>query len=142
MPEFIIPYGSAKDEQRFKGLSYLVQGYIEAMFFTDTGSGDDKGLEHATFADLDDQTLAAIKLDCDKFYAMAEPLISDAISLSPKPYTLRRAGNDFWYTRNGHGTGFWDRDLPGELGEKLSTIAKNFCGQTPYRGDDGKMYLM
>ena len=33
--------------------------------------------------------------------------------------------HDFWLTRNGHGTGFWDRGL-GELGDKLTELAKSF----------------
>lgn len=34
-------------------------------------------------------------------------------------------GHDFYLTREGHGTGFWDRGL-GELGEYLNTIAKSY----------------
>lgn len=34
-------------------------------------------------------------------------------------------GYDFALTRNGHGTGFWDRDL-GEIGERLSEASKPF----------------
>lgn len=29
-----------------------------------------------------------------------------------------QAGNDFWYTRNGHGVGFWDR--PEKYGEAMA----------------------
>ena len=32
-------------------------------------------------------------------------------------------GHDYWLTRNGHGTGFWDRDLPGDLGRILTDEA-------------------
>lgn len=32
-----------------------------------------------------------------------------------------RAGHDLWLTRNGHGAGFWDRDL-GELGDRLTKV--------------------
>lgn len=35
------------------------------------------------------------------------------------------AGHDFWLTRGGHGTGFWDRGL-GELGERLSEAARKY----------------
>lgn len=31
--------------------------------------------------------------------------------------------SDLWYTRNGHGCGFWDGDYPDGVGEKLSDIA-------------------
>jgi hypothetical protein len=34
-------------------------------------------------------------------------------------------GHNFWLSRNGHGTGFWDRGW-GDLGKKLHEIAKSF----------------
>lgn len=48
-----------------------------------------------------------------------------------------RAGHDFWLTRGGHGTGFWDRGL-GELGERLSEAAKVYNeGPHVYEVEDG-----
>jgi len=49
-------------------------------------------------------------------------------------------GHDFWLTRNGHGAGFWDRGL-GDMGEKLTEIAKSFGGCNAVLGDDGSIYL-
>lgn len=37
---------------------------------------------------------------------------------------LDRAGADFWFTRNGHGVGFWDGDW--ENGDALTALAKSF----------------
>lgn len=50
------------------------------------------------------------------------------------------AGHDFWLNRNGHGTGFWDRDM-GEMGDRLSDACKSFGESNCYVGDDGKVYL-
>ena len=38
--------------------------------------------------------------------------------------TPDQLGHDLWLTRHGHGTGFWDRGLPGTLGEVLSREAR------------------
>ena len=50
-------------------------------------------------------------------------------------------GHDLWLTRNGHGTGFWDRP---ELGRKetarLSEIAQEMGGVYIYLGDDNKIH--
>ncbi len=49
------------------------------------------------------------------------------------------AGHDFWLTRSGHGTGFWDRGL-GELGGRLTAAAKVYGepdNHTPYDCGDG-----
>jgi len=49
-------------------------------------------------------------------------------------------GYDFWLTRNGHGAGFFDRDL-GEIGDKLTKACEAFGEVTPYTGNDGLIYI-
>ena len=48
-------------------------------------------------------------------------------------------GHDFWLTRNGHGTGFWDRGL-GELGDTLTSMTRPYGSVDLYIGDDGLIY--
>ena len=49
-------------------------------------------------------------------------------------------GVDYWFTRCGHGCGFWDRGM-GELGDRLTDLAK-FCGSADtYEGEDGLLYV-
>jgi hypothetical protein len=48
------------------------------------------------------------------------------------------AGHDFWLTRNGHGAGFWDRDL-GEIGERL-TKASEAYGSGYFWIENGKVF--
>ena len=52
MPAFIMPIETTKAIMSFRALDTFAQGYVEAMFFTDTGTGDDDELEHVTFDDL------------------------------------------------------------------------------------------
>ena len=49
------------------------------------------------------------------------------------------AGHDFWLTRNGHGTGYWDRDM-GSVGARLTEAAKSFGEVYLYLGDDELVY--
>jgi hypothetical protein len=37
-----------------------------------------------------------------------------------------QAGHDLRLTAGGHGTGFWDRGLPDDLGQSLSDLAQSF----------------
>ena len=60
--------------------------------------------------------------------------------ISEADLDLEQVAHDFWLTRNGHGTGFWDRGL-GEVGERLSAAAKVYGSSDAYVGDDGKVYL-
>ena len=55
-------------------------------------------------------------------------------------YGLDQAAHDFVLTRNGHGTGFWDRGL-GEVGEDLTAQSKPYGEVNTYVGDDGVLYL-
>lgn len=50
-------------------------------------------------------------------------------------------GHDFWLTRNGHGSGFWDRDLPHGAGRVLTDAAHRFGECDLYRGDNGQLFL-
>jgi hypothetical protein len=43
-------------------------------------------------------------------------------------------------TATGAGAGFWSRDLPGDLGDKLSAAAEKYRGDNLYIGDDGLIY--
>ena len=42
--------------------------------------------------------------DVEQFVELAGDMLDD--------WSDEQIGHDFWLTRNGHGTGFWDRDLP------------------------------
>jgi len=137
MPEFIMPMGDPKAEQLFHDLPAFTRGYIEAMFFTNSGSGDDGDMEHATFADLAPEALEAIKAECAAFETKHALLLDGAYGHDD--YDAESAGRDFWYTRNGHGVGFWDRGL-GHVGDLLSDAARH-SERSPYMGDDGLVYI-
>lgn len=145
MPEFILDTGSPAAARQFQALDSFTRGYIEAMFFTDTGTGDDAedGLEHASVEELAPSTLESIVQDCKAFQAAHAALLEAAYGVQGRyekaPYDEERAGNDYWYTRNGHGTGFWDRGL-GEIGDRLASAAR-YSERHLYRGDDGLIYL-
>lgn len=144
MAEFILDHGTYEASQAFKALDSFTQGYFEAMFFTECHS-DNPELDEAAFSDLVPDTLAAIIEECRDFQKLAAADLEKAYDYAPAHYDAERAGNDFWYTRNGHGTGFWDRGL-GDLrtetvGGRLSRDAKSFSSRDLYRGDKGLLYL-
>lgn len=125
MPEFVlnqpatrhpanVPAG--KRPHPFYSLSEFARGYVEAMFFTNCDSGDDRenlanelGVERLTRA-----SVAAIKRDCDSFLSHIMPDGCTARqwidrAAAESGYDDAQAGRDFWFTRQGHGVGFWDR---------------------------------
>lgn len=79
-------------------------------------------------------------------YRMRQDLI-DFLSLLKKEgitwqdhITAGNFGHDFWLTRNGHGSGFWDR-LNDELGEDLTKWAHTFGSCDLYVGNDNLIYM-
>ena len=61
--------------------------------------------------------------DCLAFLHRVESAGIDTYEMNPE-----QIGHDFWLTRNGHGSGFWDRpEVYGDdNAEKLSDIARAF----------------
>jgi hypothetical protein len=147
MPEFILDTGTPQAAAQFAKLDEFTQGYIEAMFFTNTGDLDDGDLQHASVAELSPEFLAQIIDTCNAFKSRVpkdshgRSLLDLAYDYAPRHYDERYAGHDFWYTRNGHGVGFWDRGL-GPVGDQLSDLARNFGNVDLYRGDDGQIWGM
>ena len=162
MPEFILDHGSAETAKQFRALDSFTQGYIEALFFTDEEQlCEDSGREMAAaainletmesrfvggdssgFGDLAADTLAMIVSDCHKFQVAAADILFPVYE-SGIDYAPDQAGRDFWYTRNGHGVGFWDRGL-GKVGDRLAALCGHgtaFPGVDSYVGDDGLIYL-
>lgn len=119
-------------------LDAFTRGYIEAALFTnchaDNPELDGKGLD-----DFALETLIRVKLDCEMFQHLARHALASAYEQDKTP---EQAGRDFWYTRCGHGVGFWERDRwPEPCGSALDLWSKTFGNVDMYAGDDGKIYL-
>lgn len=95
-------------------LQLFTRGYIEAAVFTESG-GDNPVLPSR----FDAISVAHIDADCRAFVqANAEKMLEATDRIG---YSWVRAGHDFWFSRNGHGVGYWDRrELePDGLGDAL-----------------------
>jgi hypothetical protein len=129
-----------------------VQGYIEALFFTESaascytmenwnseetqeavreGQADGNLPSDAGFTDLHHDSLMAICGQCVAFEYKAGELLKQVYA---GDYSEIQAGRDFWFTRNGHGVGFWNRDL-GQVGDDLADIAREFGEVYPWFAD-------
>ena len=110
----------------------FLDAYIRAALWT---SVDNRGIcldETYTAKDFYADVTCQMIEDCAAFLAKAD--IPDNL--------LPQAGHDFWLTRNGHGSGFWDRpEIYGEeKAQELSALAETFGVVDLYVGDDGRIY--
>lgn len=139
MPEFQMPLDSSEYAVQWQTakIGYFAKGYLEAMFFTECHA-DNPELEHATINDLSVEAWERSLRTCAKFEEGNAGLLARAYE--EYDYDSEQAGRDFWFTRNGHGCGFWDRGLD-ELGDQLSEASRQHGSIDLCLGDDGKLYL-
>lgn len=108
----------------------FLQGYIDAALFTTdpTPPGGCDYVESGRADDLwpavPDWFIEQARKDCDAFKAQNAALLEQAGD-------SWQNGADFWYTRNHHGVGFWDR-YPDEVADPLTEATHQF----------GECYLM
>lgn len=131
-------------------LDDFTRAYIEAALWSSTISREPEEENYDTpfedvysVDDIAQESMDKIVADCERLQKENEENLAKAYEL----YVPRDgyegaslAGHDFWLTRNGHGVGFWDRNL-GEVGDALTEAAKCFKGCDIYVGDDGRVYF-
>lgn len=95
--------------------------YVECALWSSTDESDDSGGDPLDQnygpEDVTVKTRKEMRKDCDDFVRANQHLLDES---GMPDY---RAGHDFWLSRNGHGTGFWDEGL-GAVGDKLHAAAK------------------
>lgn len=103
----------------------FLRGYLDAALFTTDNeppqgeSYTESGRADYMFPRLPDWFIEQAQKDCAKFQAENAGLLS-------KAGDDWQNGSDFWYTRCGHGVGFWDRGYPDEIGEPLTEACKKY----------------
>lgn len=147
MPQFEL---SGENEAK-KAESSFVFGFIQAMFFTEsapqtsmeswdesTDTADGSIPADSGYAELDSGSLDAIRKFCEAFQVEARAALEDAFQ---RDYDEVQAGRDLWFTSQGHGVGFWDRDVLtwDGLGEILSTHAGRSDAYLHF--ENGKVYV-
>lgn len=110
----------------------FLDAYITAALWSSSDDNDIPLDQAYTAGDISGDLMDKMIEDCAAFLAKAE---------IPN-HLLLQAGHDFWLTRNGHGSGFWDRpEVYGEeKAQELSVLAESFGPVDLYVGDDGRIY--
>ena len=91
--------------------------------------------DNYSIEDIAPETLAQWREDVEQFVTIARA------ALRVSKLSDEQIGHDFTLTRNGHGTGFWDRGL-GFTGQALTEHAKSFGDCAAYVSDDGLIRAM
>ena len=113
-------------------LDIFLEAYLDALEWTEVHSDNPDLRDSMGFSN---ELLEMAKNDCEAFLAVAGDIPDDLLS---------QAGHDFWLTRNGHGTGFWDRpEIWGSNADKLTDLCGHgakFSEFWIYLGDDNLIH--
>lgn len=109
----------------------ILDDYLECAVWASTDWSkvdlDDTPLDEQGYSvdDLTDKALERAGQTCTDFLNLVQEYDEANGTDLLAGWTPEQVGHDLWLTRNGHGTGFWDRGK-GEAGKALSDIAKTF----------------
>lgn len=126
----------------------FTRAYLECAIWTGTDESDESGGEpldrNYGIEDFSPEALARAEEDCARFQEENPADLTAFAEIWPESPDGSSAaafqGYNLWLSRNGHGTGFWDR-YAGEVGERLHAAAEKMRECWVYVGDDGKLYL-
>ncbi len=108
-----------------------LNGYLDGIRWA---SSDEDMFKEYTNYDFSKEAIEGAAEDIKRFIELADGFLE---GLDPE-----QVGTDLWFTRNGHGAGFWDRKyLEKEQQEKLTQISKSMKEAWDYVGDDGKIHI-
>ena len=134
--------GKVKEVEEF--VTRFVDSFVECIIWTDEDSikegmsdnGEDPDTLELTRENFQAASLEEIISECRDFVVANW---GDLQEYSKTGRTADFAGHDFCLSRNGHGTGFWDRGV-GDLGDRLHEAAKVYGSASLYLGDDDRIY--
>lgn len=120
----------------------FLAGYCTALLWSSTDEVDGETVNLDNF-DLSTAGADTCRADCLAFFTANYGDLCEAARLYRRrdgASGMEMAGHDFALTRNGHGAGFWDGDLPRELGARLTSASKAAGECSPYLGEEGEVH--
>jgi hypothetical protein len=114
---------------------HFIRGYIECALWS---SSDDEG-ESLDGHTLSTEARASLERFAEGFARDNADLLARAVCVPG--YAWEHAGHDLWLTQNHHGAGYWDGDLPDDIGDALTDAAHKWREYYLYIGDDGLVYV-
>ncbi len=109
----------------------FTKAYIDCALWSSTDDDGESLDRHYGITDFHPDAIKAMEADCQSFQIAHEDKIAG---------NLRRAGHDFWLTRQRHGAGYWDGDWAEDVGKVLTDAAHNYSEVDLWVGSDGKIH--
>lgn len=119
-------------------LDTFTRAYLECALCTTTDNSTPSGGhlldKNYDLRDFSREALDKAICECEVFQQQNSDALYNA-------GTDEQNGNDFWFTRNRHGVGFWDRGYDDDTAKILTDAAHAHGECHVYIGDDEKLHL-
>ena len=120
--------------------------YLECALWAENDQTDERGGEsfdeNYGIGDFTDEAIQKAKDDCKRFQKETAASLRLAKYGHESISDTAMAGHDFWLTRNGHGAGFWSRDLRSDVAERLSRISEAMGNCDLYLTDEKTICML
>jgi hypothetical protein len=124
------------DEKSEHNIDIILNSYLECVIFTEEGHQEDNKndpFEGKSIYDFsDDSKIEAIE-QIEWFVDAAGESLDDISDDS--------IGYNIWYTRNGHGVGFWDRGYKKDVEDTLCHLCEVLGYADTWVGSNGKIHI-
>jgi hypothetical protein len=115
-------------------INKILENYLICALWTDEEQIKEKNENvDITIGNVSEDSKNKALSDIKKFVKVAGKAL--------KGLTMEEIGHNLWLTRNGHGTGFWDRGYVEKVSDKLTKCAKELGSLDIYVGDDEKLHF-
>jgi len=125
----------------------ILSGYIDAALWSEVDESDEPLDSNYGPSDVSVESVRKMRADILKFVRVnrkaCAAYVAHRVHGRSDGNAYHHLGHDLWLTRNGQGTGFWDRDYGGEgwIGEALTRGAEKLGESHLYHGDDGEIHV-
>lgn len=110
----------------------FIQAYRTAVEFCSGLDDDEEGAQWSP------ELEGKIQTDASLFFDSHQEDIIIAVATTAIKYSVTQAAYDLWFTRNGTGVGYWEKD--GDCFQRLDKAAQSLGRCELYIGDDGLVY--
>ncbi len=115
-------------------IAYAIGGMLECALWSSTDfDGEPLDAAHG-IQDIHPDTTASLIEDLRDF------IEANSDDIAASGLDAAQVGHDFTLTRNGHGTGIWDRGL-GELGDRLADAMRAYGSFDLWVDSEGKINI-
>lgn len=111
----------------------FTQAYLIAALWAELDDNEEPFDRNYDLSDFSPEAVIQALTDCLDFQKRNAIILENL--------DVEQCGHNFWMTRKGHGSGFWDEEGLGKLGDDLTKACEKYGDITLYVGEDKQLHF-